>query len=104
MIREGNEPRRLSTEEYRMKGWIGKGAASAFFVGLMIAAAPAAAEPTYECTASAEGHMFLVPYDHPRDPGYYYQCRGGAWRLIAVCSQSAGCPPAPDPGGPIVEI
>lgn len=43
-----------------MKGWIGKGAASAFFVGLVIAAAPAAAEPTYECTASAEGHMFLA--------------------------------------------
>lgn len=88
-----------------MKGWIGKSAALAFVAGtLTIAAAPVAAEPTYECTAATEGHLFQVAYDHPVDPGYYYQCRGGAWRLIGICTPGQGCPPAPDPGGPIVEM
>lgn len=87
-----------------MKGWIAKGAALAFAVGMIGAAMPVSAEPTYECNAASEGHMFLVPYDHPNDPGSYYQCRAGAWRLIAVCNPSTGCPAPPDPGGPIVEM
>ncbi|WP_242107073.1 hypothetical protein [Luteimonas aquatica] len=85
-----------------MKG-IATGAALALFVAAMSAAAPVAAEPTYACTADTEGHLFLVPYDHPGDPGAYYQCRGGAWRLIGVCTPGAGCPQPPDPDGPGVE-
>ncbi|NUO76203.1 MAG: hypothetical protein HOQ32_09335 [Lysobacter sp.] len=81
-----------------------KAAVLAVFVGAIGLAAPAAAEPTYACTAETEGHMFLVAYDHPVDPGYYYQCRGGAWRLVGICTPSTGCPSPPDPNGPIVEM
>jgi hypothetical protein len=91
-------------EETAMKGWAAKRVGLALFVGAMLLAAPVAAEPTYACTAETEGHMFLVPYDHPVDPGYYYQCRGGAWRLVGICTVSNGCPPEPDPNGPIVEM
>ncbi|MGO1070405.1 hypothetical protein [Lysobacter sp. CA199] len=87
-----------------MKGWSAKAAALAFFAGAIIAAAPVAAEPTYACTAQAEGHLFQVPYDHPSDPGSFYQCRGGAWRLIGICTPQGGCPTPPDPTGPIVEM
>ena len=87
-----------------MKRWIAKGAVLAVFVGAMVSAMPAAAEPTYECTLAHEGELFQVAYDHPVDPGYLYQCRGANWRLVGICSQSQGCPPAPDPGGPIVEM
>lgn len=87
-----------------MKGWTAKAAALALFTGMIGAAMPAAAEPTYACTLEAEGHLFQVPYDHPGDPGYFYQCRGGAWRLIGICSVSSGCPSPPDPTGPIVEM
>lgn len=87
-----------------MKGWTAKAAALALFTGMIGAAAPVAAEPTYACTAQAEGHLFQVAYDHPIDPGYFYQCRGGAWRLIGICTVSNGCPSPPDPTGPIVEM
>ena len=81
-----------------------RAAVLAVFVGAIGLAAPVAAEPTYACTAETEGHMFLVAYDHPVDPGYYYQCRGGAWRLVGICTPSTGCPSPPDPNGPIVEM
>ena len=88
-----------------MKRWAAKGAVFAVLLGAMgVLTAPVAAEPTYACTAETEGHMFLVAYDHPVDPGYYYQCRGGAWRLVGICTPGAGCPPVPDPEGPIVEM
>lgn len=86
-----------------MKGWIGKGAAFALFAGIVFGAAPVAAEPTYACTAQTEGHLYQVAYDHPLDPGSFYQCRAGVWRLIGVCNPSTGCPTPPDPNGPIVE-
>ena len=88
-----------------MKRWAAKGAVFAVLLGALgVLTAPVAAEPTYACTAETEGHMFLVPYDHPVDPGYYYQCRGGAWRLVGICTPGSGCPPVPDPEGPIVEM
>ncbi|MBX9400616.1 hypothetical protein K4L06_04780 [Lysobacter sp. BMK333-48F3] len=87
-----------------MKGWIARTAALALFAALMGSASPVAAEPTYACTAATEGHLFQVAYDHPYDPGSFYQCRAGAWRLIGVCTPSHGCPPPPDPNGPIVEV
>ncbi|BAV99909.1 hypothetical protein LEN_4422 [Lysobacter enzymogenes] len=91
-------------EEDRMKGWITKAGALAIFALAIGAAAPVAAEPTYECNAQSEGHLFQVAYDHPVDPGSFYQCRGGAWRLIGICNPSTGCPTPPDPTGPIVEM
>lgn len=87
-----------------MRGWIAKAAALAFFAGLIGVAAPAVAEPSYACTTGTEGHMFQVPYDHPSDPGYLYQCRGGSWRLVGICTVQSGCPTPPDPTGPIVEM
>jgi hypothetical protein len=91
-------------EEQRMKRWIAKAAAFALVAGVLGSAMPVAAEPTYACTLEREGEMFQVAYDHPYDPGSLYQCRGAAWRLVGLCTPDRGCPPAPDPGGPIVEM
>lgn len=88
----------------RMKGWMARRSTLVLFALALGAAAPVAAEPTYECNAQSEGHLFQVAYDHPVDPGSFYQCRGGAWRLIGICNQSTGCPTPPDPNGPIVEM